>query len=88
MSSCLWVLIFAVYCTSVHAVLASPQCLDYQEQSLLLSLKNGLHFNASLSTKLAEWTQGSSSWPGVTCEGSRITGLDLSNESISDGINC
>ncbi|PKI34105.1 hypothetical protein CRG98_045460 [Punica granatum] len=85
----LWLVLIAIFssCFCKNRTLASGQCLSLSDQSLLLSLKNGLHFNASLSTKLVEWTQGSSSWPGVTCVGGQVTGLDLSNESISDGIN-
>ncbi|KAK4748203.1 hypothetical protein SAY87_014789 [Trapa incisa] len=86
----MWLVSVALYSAlfSDFGTLDYAQCLlSDQQQSLLLSMKKGLVFNASLSTKLVTWSQGSTSWAGVTCEGGTVTGLDLSNESISDGIN-
>lgn len=50
-------------------------------------MKDSLDFTASLSSKLVRWPQSNDSWDGVTCEGGRVTGLDLSNESIAGGLN-
>lgn len=66
--------------------MVSGQCLGNQK-SLLLQLKNSLNFTASLSSKLVRWPQSNDSWDGVICEGGRVTGLDLSNESIAGGLN-
>jgi hypothetical protein len=72
--------------STVFAV--SHQCLGDQ-QFLLLELKNTLMFNSTLSTKLVKWNQSVDccSWDGVTCNEGRVIGLDLSNESISGGLN-
>ena len=66
----------------------SGQCLSHQ-QSLLLKLKDTLIFNASSSGILAMWNRSSDccTWKGVTCEEGRVTGLILSNESITGGID-
>ncbi|XP_039173400.1 receptor-like protein 7 [Eucalyptus grandis] len=66
---------------------ASAQCLGVDQRSLLLELRKSLVFNASKSSKLVQWDRSASSWSGVTCEDSLVVGLDLSNESISGGIN-
>ena len=64
--------------------------LDYQ-QSLLLQWKNSLVFDNASSTKLVHWNQSVGvpycSWEGVNCNWSRVTGLNLTNESISDGLH-
>ncbi|PON94315.1 LRR domain containing protein [Trema orientale] len=65
------------------------QCLSHQ-QSLLLQLKNDPAFNATESKKLKQWNQSSDCclWDGVTCDDKgRVTGLSLSNESISGDID-
>ncbi|KAE8099117.1 hypothetical protein FH972_017122 [Carpinus fangiana] len=64
------------------------QCLGHQ-QSLLLQLKNSLVFDSASSTKLVHWNQSVDccSWEGVTCNEGRIIGLDLTNESISGGLD-
>jgi hypothetical protein len=66
----------------------SAQCLGNQ-QSLLLQLKNSLVFDSASSTKLVHWNQSVDccSWEGVTCNEGRIIGLDLTNESISGGLD-
>jgi len=53
----------------------------------LLELRNNLIFDASESSKLVQWNQSADSWRGVTCEDGLVVGLDLSNESISGGID-
>ncbi|KAF3448075.1 hypothetical protein FNV43_RR08783 [Rhamnella rubrinervis] len=65
----------------------SGECLRNQ-QSLLLQFKHSLLFNATESTTLVKWNQSSDccTWEGLTCEEGRVTGLNLSNESISGGI--
>ncbi|KAE8039137.1 hypothetical protein FH972_011579 [Carpinus fangiana] len=72
--------------STVFAV--SHQCLGDQ-QFLLLELKNTLVFNSTFSTKLVKWNQSVDccSWDGVTCNEGRVIGLDLSDESISGGLN-
>lgn len=60
-------------------------CLS-DHQSLLLQLKNDL--NPQQSTKMVQWNQTADccQWNGVTCNEGRVTGLDLSGESLSGGI--
>ncbi|KAI3819095.1 hypothetical protein L1987_12918 [Smallanthus sonchifolius] len=59
--------------------------------SILIQLKNTLQFNSSFSTKLVSWNTNATdccSWEGVKCSQSgQIIGLDLSNETISAGID-
>ncbi|KAL3617474.1 hypothetical protein CASFOL_037795 [Castilleja foliolosa] len=60
------------------------------EKQLLLELKNNLTYDSSLSTKLVKWIKSSDhcKWGGVKCDtDNRVSGLDLSHESISGGIN-
>ncbi|XP_060674302.1 receptor-like protein 39 [Ziziphus jujuba] len=64
-------------------------CLSHQ-QSLLLQLKHTLTFNTTTSKILVHWNQSSDccNWPGISCDHEgRVTGLKLSNESISGGID-
>ncbi|GLT66165.1 hypothetical protein SLA2020_385490 [Shorea laevis] len=64
-------------------------CLEDQHSSLL-KLKQTLIFDPALSSKLVSWDSSihCCSWPGVTCSGSgHVIGLDLSEESISGGID-
>ncbi|KAF3448098.1 hypothetical protein FNV43_RR08808 [Rhamnella rubrinervis] len=79
-------LIVFIFCMNMHAV--SGLCLSDQ-QSLLLQMKDNLIFNAAKSTILVKWNQSSDccTWEGITCDAGRITGLKLSEESISGGIN-
>ncbi|KAJ0087661.1 hypothetical protein Patl1_31392 [Pistacia atlantica] len=82
-----FLIIFFASCFS-HVVLVSGQCQSDQ-QSLLLQLKNSLVFNSTSSVKLAQWDQNTDccNWSGVDCdEAGHVIGLNLSNESISDGI--
>nr|XP_024935204.2 receptor-like protein 47 [Ziziphus jujuba var. spinosa] len=78
--------LYAILVT-IELQVVSGQCLSDQ-QSLLLQLKNNLKFNSTGSKKLMQWNQSSDccTWEGVTCEEGRVTGLNLSNESISGGI--
>ncbi|KAL3753562.1 hypothetical protein ACJRO7_000898 [Eucalyptus globulus] len=66
---------------------ASAQCLSIDQRSLLLELRRNLIFNASESSKLVQWDQSADSWSSVTCEDGLVVGLDLSDESISGGID-
>ncbi|KAL3753566.1 hypothetical protein ACJRO7_000902 [Eucalyptus globulus] len=85
-----WFLL-AIYTMSIFSniarALASAQCLGIDQRSLLLELRNNLIFNASESSKLVQWDRSADSWSGVTCEDSLVVGLDLSDESISGGID-
>ncbi|KAF3456109.1 hypothetical protein FNV43_RR00757 [Rhamnella rubrinervis] len=67
----------------------SDQCRLSHQQSLLLKLKDSLLFNATSSKILVKWNESSDycTWEGVTCEEGCVTGLKLSNESISGGID-
>lgn len=86
-----WLLVILLALISVLAtstISVTAQCLNDQ-RSILLQLKNSLKFDSTTSTKLALWNQSTDCclWIGVTCDFSgRVIGLDLSNESISDGI--
>ncbi|KAI3805771.1 hypothetical protein L1987_21657 [Smallanthus sonchifolius] len=68
----------------------SGQCQNDQ-QSILIQLKNDLQFNSSFSTKLVSWNTNVAdccNWGGVSCSSTgQVIGLDLSNETISVGIN-
>ncbi|KAL8526614.1 hypothetical protein ACS0TY_015715 [Phlomoides rotata] len=60
------------------------------EKQLLIEFRNNLTFDSSVSTKLNQWNKSSDfcQWPGVKCDAKkRVSALDLSNESISGGIN-
>ncbi|KAJ0027805.1 hypothetical protein Pint_34902 [Pistacia integerrima] len=82
-----FLIIFFASCFS-HVVLVSGQCQSDQ-QSLLLQLKNSLVFSSTSSVKLAQWDQNTDccNWSGVDCdEAGHVINLNLSNESISGGI--
>ncbi|KAJ9545377.1 hypothetical protein OSB04_025084 [Centaurea solstitialis] len=73
----------------LHPIPVSGQCLNDQK-SLLLALKKDLKFDPSLSTKLVGWnkTLDCCQWGGVACDkAGHVTRLDISNESISGGID-
>ena len=60
------------------------------ECSLLLHLKKNLIFNPTKSSKLIHWNQSDDDccqWHGVTCKDEHVTSLDLSHESISEGLD-
>ncbi|KAL3753557.1 hypothetical protein ACJRO7_000893 [Eucalyptus globulus] len=84
----LWLVLILAHTNpfSIDTVLVSGQCFGDQKL-LLLELKSSLNFNASLSTKLVKWNESNDSWEGVTCKGGQVTGLDLSNESITRGLD-
>ncbi|KAK4833675.1 hypothetical protein QYF36_009277 [Acer negundo] len=71
-----------------HVVLVAGQCQSDQ-QSLLLQLKSSLKFEVNRSVHLVKWNQNTDccNWSGVNCDvGGRVIGLNLSNKSISGGI--
>ncbi|XP_065881103.1 receptor like protein 27-like [Euphorbia lathyris] len=75
---------------SIDSAMVSGVCQSDQ-QSLLLQLNNTLSYNHSKSTKLVRWNSSLDccNWPGVSCDQTglgRVLGLNLSNESISGGI--
>ncbi|XP_030518256.2 receptor-like protein 7 [Rhodamnia argentea] len=84
----LWLVLLLAHTNpfSIGTVLVSGHCVGDQKL-LLLELKNSLSFSASLSTKLIKWNPSNDSWDGVTCEGGQVTGLDLSNECITGGLD-
>ncbi|XP_039154873.1 receptor like protein 23-like [Eucalyptus grandis] len=73
--------------SNVAMASASTQCLGVDQRLLLLELRYSLVFDTSTSSKLVRWDQSANSWSGVTCEDGLVVGLDLSEESISGGIN-
>ncbi|XP_061954830.1 receptor like protein 22-like [Populus nigra] len=75
----------------INIGLVSGRCHSDQ-QSLLLQLKNTLVFNESMSTKLVTWNPSTDccEWIGISCDIGgldRVIGLDLSNESITGGLD-
>ncbi|KAK1383415.1 hypothetical protein POM88_021150 [Heracleum sosnowskyi] len=86
-TSLLSILLLQIFSGS-DIVLVSSQC-HADQKSLLLQFKNSLHFNSTLSTKLAHWNQSTDccDWEGVTCDISNntghVTGLDINSESVS-----
>ncbi|KAL0309996.1 UNVERIFIED_CONTAM: Receptor-like protein 18 [Sesamum radiatum] len=73
----------------IDLTFVSGQCLQGQKD-LLLELRNNLTYDSSLSTKLVQWNESIDccGWPGVKCDTmGRVSSLDLSGESITDGIN-
>ncbi|KAL7095271.1 hypothetical protein ACP275_10G013200 [Erythranthe tilingii] len=87
---------FQIFTTVFLILVLLPNGINYtfataqSEKQLLLQLKNSLTYDSSLSTKLATWHESTDhcQWIGVKCDNqSRVSVLDLSNESISGGIN-
>ncbi|KAJ8898943.1 hypothetical protein K2173_008441 [Erythroxylum novogranatense] len=77
--------LFSVLLITLDTDAVSGQCLRDQ-QFLLLKLHDSLKIDASESTKLVSWniSEDCCNWAGVSCdEVGHVTGLDLSNESIS-----
>ncbi|KAL9336945.1 hypothetical protein Peur_071433 [Populus x canadensis] len=77
--------------STINTGLVSGRCQSDQ-QSLLLQLKKTLLFNESMSTKLVTWNPSSDccEWRGISCDIGgldRVIGLDLSNESITGGLD-
>ncbi|CAH1447677.1 unnamed protein product [Lactuca virosa] len=64
---------------------------EIEQQSILIRLKNELQFNSLLSSKLVSWEPNAAdccTWIGVNCSiGGQVISLDLSNETISGGID-
>ncbi|KAG5021975.1 hypothetical protein JHK85_018317 [Glycine max] len=89
MSITLWffLLPFCLINLSTNIILATGHCLGHQ-QSLLLQLRNNLIFNSTKSKKLIHWNQSDDccEWNGVACNQGHVIALDLSQESISGGI--
>lgn len=86
--SWLFLIPFLANVFGIYVVLVSGRCQSDQ-QFLLLQMNNSLVYNSSLSVNLVGWNQGTDccDWGGVHCDGDgRVVGLDLSNESISGGI--
>ncbi|KAJ4969863.1 hypothetical protein NE237_002962 [Protea cynaroides] len=87
-----WLLLYSVTVLLItDEVLVFGGCLEDQK-SLLLQLNESLSYRSrSVASKLASWTTTTDccSWKGVTCHGDsgHVTGLDLSRENISGGIN-
>ncbi|CAI9301554.1 unnamed protein product [Lactuca saligna] len=85
-------LIIGFYVTffGVSSKLVSGHCQS-EQQSVLIRLKKELHFDSLLSSKLVSWDPNAAdccTWIGVTCSaGGVVIGLDLSNKTISDGID-
>ncbi|KAL7136193.1 hypothetical protein ABFS83_10G013000 [Erythranthe nasuta] len=87
---------FQIFTTVFLITILFPNGINYtfataqSEKQLLLQLKNSLTYDSSLSTKLATWHESTNhcQWIGVKCDNqNRVSVLDLSNESISGGIN-
>ncbi|KAJ9545378.1 hypothetical protein OSB04_025085 [Centaurea solstitialis] len=89
-SSCFLLVSFSSFLFGLlHPIPVSGQCLNDQK-SLLLALKNDLKFDPSLSTKIVGWNESLDCchWGGVACDkAGQVTRLDISNESISGGID-
>ncbi|GAU40709.1 hypothetical protein TSUD_263590 [Trifolium subterraneum] len=80
---------FSLIHFSTNNCLVNAYCLGH-ERSLLLHLKNNLIFNPEKSSKLVHWNQSDDDccqWHGITCKDGHVTALDLSHESISEGLN-
>ncbi|KAK1398169.1 Verticillium wilt disease resistance protein [Heracleum sosnowskyi] len=74
-----------------HVTSVYGQCIKDQKE-LLFQLKDGLQFDASVSTRLVKWnksTEDCCKWEGVSCDGSSgfVIGLELDGEAIYNGIN-
>jgi len=85
----LFLLPFCLIISSSNNFLVNGYCHGH-ERSLLLHLKKNLIFNPTKSSKLVHWNQSEydcCQWHGVTCKDGNVTTLDLSQESISGGLN-
>ncbi|KAI3677493.1 hypothetical protein L6452_36757 [Arctium lappa] len=85
----LCLLLVVPFCSSfleLHPLSVSGHCL-HDQKLLLLAFKNDLIFDSSM---LVGWNQSLDccDWGGVACDHvGRVTGLDLSNKSITGWIN-
>ncbi|RHN58880.1 putative non-specific serine/threonine protein kinase [Medicago truncatula] len=85
----LFLIPFSLINSNSNNFLVNGYCHGH-ERSLLLLLKNSLIFNPKKSSKLVQWNQiddDCCQWNGVTCVEGHVTALDLSQESISGGLN-
>ncbi|XP_028769696.1 receptor-like protein 7 [Neltuma alba] len=82
--SIIFLVLFCFISLSINVFVANGH-----QQSALLHLKNSLTFNPAKSQKLVHWNQNYSccEWSGVTCNKGRVIALDLSEESISGGLD-
>ncbi|KAJ7950016.1 Leucine-rich-repeat receptor-like protein [Quillaja saponaria] len=84
-----WIFLVSFYIIylSIEISVVCGSCLANQ-QSLLLQLRSNLAFSHQTSNKLVQWNPilDCCNWTGVTCNERRVTGLDLSQESITGGI--
>ncbi|XP_027337083.1 receptor like protein 27-like [Abrus precatorius] len=73
---------------SINIYATTSKCLAH-EQFLLLSMKHNLIFNHAKSQKLVHWNQSGDccQWKGVACEEGHVIGLDMSEESITGGLD-
>ncbi|XP_044501476.1 receptor-like protein 33 [Mangifera indica] len=84
-----FLIIFFSNCFSTDVFSVYGQCQSDQ-RSLLIQIKNSLVFDPALSVNLPRWNQNTDCcyWRGVGCdEAGLVTSLNLSNESISGGID-
>jgi Leucine-rich repeat (LRR) protein len=82
-----WLFLMPICSLLLHFCISGAfgQYIGDQQSSLMLQLKNSLVFDSGRSTKLVNWNQSVDCclWEGVTCSEGRVTGVDLSRESIS-----
>ncbi|KAI3848408.1 hypothetical protein MKX03_036256 [Papaver bracteatum] len=84
-----WGFLFSVLLQVNNNIWVQGECLKDQE-TLLVQLNQSL-VSSSSTSKRTSWSSNTdccSSWDGVTCDTSgHVLSLDLSNESIEDGVN-
>ncbi|XP_026389432.1 receptor-like protein 33 [Papaver somniferum] len=84
-----WGFLFSVLLQVDNNICVQAECLEDQK-TLLVQLNQSL-VSSSSTSKRSSWspdTDCCSSWDGVTCDTSgHVLSLDLSNESIEDGVN-
>ncbi|KAI3986467.1 hypothetical protein MKX01_037749 [Papaver californicum] len=84
-----WVFLFPVLLQFSNKIWVQGECLKDQK-TLLVQLNQSLA-SSSVFSKRSSWSSSSdccSSWDGVTCDrNGHVISLDLSNESIDDGLN-
>ncbi|KAI9077762.1 hypothetical protein K1719_040248 [Acacia pycnantha] len=87
-NSCIFLILLFFISLSINVFVVTGHCLGHQ-QSALLHLKNSLTFNPAKSQKLVHWNQSfiCCQWSGVTCSKGRVIALDLSEESVSGGLD-
>ncbi|KAJ7950015.1 Receptor-like protein [Quillaja saponaria] len=85
-----WIFLVSFYMIylSIEISVVCGSCLANQ-QSLLLQLRSDLAFSHQTSNKLVQWNPilDCCNWTGVTCNEGRVTGLDLSQESLTGEID-